>query len=189
VSFGEVAWNSGIPLGTGYIIRIDDIEAGKSQAANDKLVFTGQTLQPNGHIAAAFKAVWSYTLTEKAIGKLGRDMVALGLGAKRYPRDVNALAQALLADLRGMVVIVDSVESKSGDLPNTNVVGKYTGSPSPAPAAAPSPFPPQAPAPVASAAPAYAAQPMPPVSFPPAPPPGAPGAPSGLLPPPPAPSV
>ena len=162
MAFGEVAWNSGFPLGTGYVVRIDDIEAGKSQASNDKLVFTGITIQPNGHIAAGFKGVWSYTLTEKAVGKLGRDMVALNLTSKRYPRDVNALAAALLAELRGTVVIVDAVESKSGDLPNVSIVGRYEGA-GPTAAAPPSPFPPTPPAPVAAAPPA--------VSFPSAPPP------------------
>lgn len=187
VAFGEVAWSSGIPIGKGYVIRIEDIEAGKSQQQNDKLMFTGTTLQPNGMIAAGYKAVWSYTLTEKAVGKLGRDMVAVGLGAKHYPRDVNALAQALLADMRGMIVVVDSDESKSSELPNVSITGRYEGG-GPQPVAQ-SPFPPAAPAPAAAPpayapppappAPPYAAAPPPPVSFPtaPPPPPGAPPAP------------
>jgi hypothetical protein len=179
------AWTSGLPLGRGYIVQIKDVEAGTSRADNPKLSVTGVTLKSNGQINAGYKAVWSYTLTAKAIGKLGRDMNAVGIGKNPnsvdglYPpiTDGPAFAQALLAaGLRDMVVVVDSVESSSSELPDVNIVSCWTQNAAPPPIPAPMAPPPAAygmppgppPAPSVGAAP----PPLPPaVTFTPPPPP------------------
>jgi hypothetical protein len=141
IDFGQVAWTGGIPEGTGYLIRIEDIEAGTSGAGNDKIQVTGVTTQANGSVKAGFKAVWSYALTEAAIGKLGKDMIALGV--QRAPADPRALAASLLSELRGVVIVADSKTRPGRDTPDVIVKSRYTGG-----ASAPATTPPPAPAPV-----------------------------------------
>jgi hypothetical protein len=114
IAFGEVAWTAGLPVGQ-FIVRIDDIRAENSQAGNAMLVFEGQTTTASAGLAAGRPAIWRYPLVEKAIGRLGRDMIALQLdGNKRYPgtKNPHGLAQALLAELRGVVIVLDSTEQK-----------------------------------------------------------------------------
>jgi hypothetical protein len=178
LAFGEIAWSGGLPVGT-YVVRLDDIEAGVSGNNNEKLVFTATTLQPANGISAGRVAKWSYTLTEKAIGKLGRDVVNAGVnGQTRYPRDARGMAGALLQELRGTQLLIRSEQQRDGDGVNTSIVSKYNaGTPAataPVPAA-----PPPTPTPTpASGVPINAAPPVPPaaappgVSFPTAPPSG-----------------
>jgi len=166
IDFGAIAWTGGVPEGMNYLIRIEDIEAGISQANNDKIAFTGVTTQANGGVPAGFKCVWSYALTDKAVGKLGKDMIALGI--QRAPKDPRALAAALLAELRGVVIVADSVLRVGRDLPDLNIKQRYTGGGS-----APATTPPPAPAPVGppQPPPGYAAPtPTSPETAPPPPP-------------------
>jgi hypothetical protein len=152
VAFGEVAWTGGLPVGQ-YVVRLEDIEAGTSQSNNDKLQFTAITTQPSADIAAGTKAVWSYSLTERAIGKLGRDVVRAGInGTVRYPKDARGMAAALLQELRGVQVVLRVEEQKNGDGVNTSIVSRYGGGATAAPAQV-QPTPPPAPTPVAAAAP------------------------------------
>jgi hypothetical protein len=138
------------------VLRIEDIEAGTSGAGNDKLVFTATLVQPANGLEIGRKAVWSYSLSEKAIGKLGRDVVNAGVsGTTRYPREPRGMAGALLQELRGVQIIVRSEEQRDGNGTNTAIVGRYNAASAP-PAAAP----PYTPPPVAGGG-------VPPISFPP----------------------
>jgi hypothetical protein len=129
----EYAWTSGIPLGKGYLIVLEDIEAKESQKGTHQLQFSGKTVQPNGHIQAGYKANWYYATTEKAVGKLLRDLkplYAAGVVPRKMPnpvKDHTTFGAWLLQALRGQVLVVDSVESTSStsDLPNVSIVGLY----------------------------------------------------------------
>ena len=127
------AWTSGIPIGKGYLILLEDIEGKESQKGTPQLQFSGKTVQPNGHIQAGYKANWYYATTEKAVGKLLRDLkplYAAGLVPRKMPdptKDHKHFGAWLLQSLRGQVLVVDSVESTSttSDLPNVSIVGLY----------------------------------------------------------------
>lgn len=167
--FTTMKWGGGMPIGYGYIVQIEDIEYGESKAGNPKLTFYGKTLEPNGVNPAGLKAIWSYSLNKLTaegkpggIGKFGVDMVKLGLTSA--PEEPNALVQALLAQLRGRIIVLDAKESKNSDFPDINIIGPYAAQQqSAAPAYQPLP---QAPPPPPPAAPAGYA-----VSFPSTPPP------------------
>lgn len=179
VAFGELSWSSGFPPGNQYVVRIEDIEARVSGNNNEMLAFTATTMQPAGSVAAGVKGTWTYTLTERAIGKLGRDVVNAGIdGTRRYPRGSREMAAALLQELRGVLVVVRSEEQKDGNGVNTSIVSRYNqgGGAAPAPQVPPGPpVPPPAAAPPPFAAPPPAAPPPvggPPISFPASPPAG-----------------
>ena len=178
ISFESVAWTDGFPLGVGFLVTVDDVEAGMTSKENPKVTFTGRTIAPNGHIQAGYKAVWTYVLTEDtpdkrgAIGKLGKDMVALGIKSMKIDRSdlAGSLARGLREQLRGKTLVIDSVERKGSDYPEVSIKAFHVVGATPAQAVA-APAPPPAPAP----------QQMPPgppppdypagVSFPTAPPP------------------
>ena len=129
------AWSANHPLGKGFLVLVDDIEAGETKAGDPKLTVTGKTIRDNGTIQAGFKSSWMWLLTfeekagkKPAAGKFGSALLALKITSipdPRDPRNIPALAAFLRDQIRGKILVVDVTEPRKGDMPDISVKGFY----------------------------------------------------------------
>lgn len=87
-------------------VRITSIEAGVSQNNNPKLVFKAEVASGD-HKGKGL--LWSYTLTENAIWRLGNDLLNAGYNSEReLPfNDAKELAGILEQEMRGGLYTVE----------------------------------------------------------------------------------
>jgi hypothetical protein len=129
------AWSSAHPLGKGFLVLVEDIEAGETKTGDPKLTVVGKTIRDNGNIAAGYKSqiMWLLTFEQKgdkkpAAGKFGAALMALKITSipdPRNPQNIPALAAFLRDQLRGKILIVDVTEPRKGDMPDISIKGFY----------------------------------------------------------------